>query len=572
MSRPGPSTGRQPLSFKTVPNRNKTQKWQQARQYNYDGDDWGGYDPYDEYGSGYDDPAAPTAIPQPQRYGSEPPQGAPLNRQTSFDRGIDSERRQFSGPPGYMQQERRGSPAMSNSSGSRPSADYERRARERNFTNPEQVPPPLNTRVSPGPSGGRFPPRKSSISSSPTGTPPPVPAPETMPAKTQSPLDKPLPFIRPSDIYRRMAEEKERERQSMDSSRPSLDSIQRDAQAASPPVRSTTDSPASSGLGRRPSLEPVVEHNEHERLPPSTLPSVVEQRASGEMQPDVSPDITRDVQTEPEYKPLSSLPAPSLGTSTFGEPEKTSKEASPVLPEVSRVSGFGMDFFNSNTDDAHPTADENEQTPTSPPHPHVDSTISRVMNAPVTTTSTSQDTAFSSLQATPTAGTASEAEDQLSNLPEHADKTQQSDLHHAPSNASQGFRSVVNTAFDRKDDSSVPPTPISRDNSQSASGSDGVSRSDTNSTSGISPIMSRVPSAATAQQRQQVPPIAEEPSSAHPPTQQTQPRPLSGQFSIARKPSLAGHSRNSSGETTKGIVQPGYRRSLDPPSHGSPAR
>ena len=147
----------------------------------------------------------------------------------------------------------------------------------------------------------------------------------------------------------------------------------------------------------------------------------------------------------------------------------------------------------------------------------------------------------------------------------------QTDLQHQPSS---GFRSVVHTAFDRKDAESIPPTPISREGSQSIGG---VTRSDTNSTSSISPIMSRVPSAATAQQKQeernaQVPPIAEEPTSSP-----TQSRSVSGTMAasrqISRKPS-PGHSRDVSAESVSfPNVQHGYRRSLDPPSNdNSPAR
>ncbi|KAG9711765.1 hypothetical protein KCU73_g17085, partial [Aureobasidium melanogenum] len=53
-------------SFKTNVNRSKTRKWAEAKNYSYDGDDWGGYDPYDEYGS-YDDkqdPPLPAASPR----------------------------------------------------------------------------------------------------------------------------------------------------------------------------------------------------------------------------------------------------------------------------------------------------------------------------------------------------------------------------------------------------------------------------------------------------------------------------------------------------------------------------
>jgi len=538
----------QPISFKTVPGRNRTQKWNQAKQYNYDGDEWGGFDPYDEYGGGYDEAADVPPVPAPQPpYTTEPTPGARVNRKNSFDAGAESERRQFSGPAGYAaaatSEERRGSPAMSSG---RPSTDFERRARERNFTNPEQVPPPLATRGATG-----FPPRKSSFHKSAVrNAAPAVPTPDTMPSPPAPQTDKPLPFIRPSDIYKRMAEEKERERQSQESSRPSMDSIQRDAAAAaadSPAIAAENATPSSAGPGRRPSLEPVVERGEPDALEKNRLSAVQEQRASKESSS--SPDARQPA----EYRPLSSLQQPE-----FGEPVPPAKEPSPQLPPVSRFSGFGNDFLHGSTEESYRTADGDEQTPTA--------------------------TKFSSQEATGVLGSmqpsliatrAPEGQDPAADILAER-QAAQAKLQHQPSTASQGFRSVVNTAFDRKDDNSIPPTPISRDNSQSQSGSSSVSRSDTTSTAGISPIMSKVPLLATTRQMQhdrhaQVPPIAEEPSSAHTPISS---RPVSGSFQIPRKPS-PGHSRNVSSETAKNIsvVQPGYRRSLDPPSSdNSPAR
>ncbi|KAK5112427.1 hypothetical protein LTR85_011536 [Meristemomyces frigidus] len=656
MSRPPGQQQQTPVSFKTVPGRNKTQKWQQAKTYNYDGDEWGGYDPYDEYGD-YDDTASPEP-PQPQY--AKPPQ-----RQNSFDAG--DEKRTFSS--GYGPDGRGISPAaVSSGSGGRPSGDYASQAapaaptgargsndygtspRGRNFTNPEQVPPPLNTRASPARSAGgtAFPPRKSSMSQASS------PAQEPTPADVTN-IDKPLPFIRPSDIYRRMAEEKERERQSMDSSRPSMDSIQRDL-ATSPPM-----SPTSASMDRARSLDPVAE--QHEREP-------VEQAQHASQAFERSPDrsVSSDMQQEAEYQPLS-----SLQPSTYGDPERNAKKGlSPVLPPVSRISGFGSDFLHGVTARDTTPDDEVSNNMHSPPAPvdqHVQSTIARVFNAPVEnpdpshvspTMSTfgqsapvatrrpySQDHAADVLaerqygapseatraphgrdpaaeilaerqygapvQATRASEGHDPAADNLAErqhstrmqatraqeghdpaadilaerqhaVPVHAigRQEQATDLQHQPSS---GFRSVVDTAFERPDDNSVPPTPISRDDSQSIGSGSGVSRSNTNSTAGISPIMSRVPSAATAQQRQQdrdaqVPPIAEEPSSARTPTQS---RPASGnylagsspQHQIPRKPSPSGHSRNVSSESGSGAAafQRGYRRSLDPPSHdNSPAR
>ncbi|KAI7182990.1 hypothetical protein KC363_g8477 [Hortaea werneckii] len=538
--------GNQPLSFKTVPGRNRTQKWTQAKTYNYDGDEWGGYDPYDEYGD-YDEQAASASQTQPAR-----PQ-----RQNSFDAG--DERRNFSA--GYVEHSRGMSPtaASTTSTGaSRPSTDhgaraaalaaagrssyeYDTRPRGRNFTNPEQVPPPLAMHSSPARSTGSgvsaqqaFPPRKSSISNSAhSGSP----APSARAAPAAKPdTDKPLPFVRPSDIYKRVPEERERERaNSMDSSRRSMDSNQREPSPAA--ISSPTSS--SMGAGRRPSLDPVAESRESRLMEEphmSSLPAVEERAASPAFAP------------QPEYKPLSSLRPGTDGT----EESQRKTSTGPLLPPVSRISGFGSDFIGGTSREP---SQESEAGQAGRDQDHVQSTISRVMQSPVEPT----------LQDNASAEASGASHD-----PEYAAETSDKDggaaaLQHQPSS---GFRSVVNTAFDRKDDNSVPATPLSRDNSGShySRGTDGLSRSNTDSTAGISPIMSRVPSAATAQQRPSV--IAEEPSTRTP----TQSRPASGTHEVARKPS-PGHTRDISNGSASSIVQPGYRRSLDPPSSGnSPAR
>lgn len=575
----GRSQQQQPMSFKTVPGRNRTQKWSQAKTYNYDGDEWGGYDPYDEYGS-YDEPTQPA----PQQTYAKP------QRHNSFDAG--DERRNFSS--GHAEPSRGMSPAaVSNASngpgrpsadyGSRPAAtttaertsnDFDPRTRGRHFTNPEQVPPPLSMRASPARSTGSsvaaqpaFPPRKSSISHSSHGDSP-APDARLSPAASAA-TDKPLPFIRPSDIYKRVPEERQKERASMDSSRPSMDSIQREASPAA------VSSPNSSSLGvRRPSLDPVAEARESRLMEPpqsSSLPAV-EERAS-----------VPDAQSLPEYMPLSSL------RQTSGDTEEAQRPTnlSPVLPPVSRISGFGSDFLQSTSRES-----SKEREMAYPSQSHVQSTISRVMNSPIENSTAGTSTAsqfgmpVEATRAPPGQDPASEilAERQYNTSIEATRAPKGSDpasdilaerdhgtpmeasLQHQPSS---GFRSVVNTAFDRKDDDSVPPTPISRDNSgsQYSRATDGLSRSNTDSTAGISPIMSRVPFAAVPGQSQ--PTIAEEPSSSRTPTQS---RPASGAHQIPRKPSPS-HDRNFSGGSSNSVVQPGYRRGLDPPSSGnSPAR
>ncbi|KAK4555263.1 hypothetical protein LTR86_007559 [Recurvomyces mirabilis] len=619
---PPPNQQQPPVSFKTVPGRNRTQKWQQAKTYNYDGDDWGGYDPYDEY-SGYDDEPPASANPNPAQI---PPQQQRQElrpqRQNSFDTG--DERRAFSGsqlhPSGSGIEGPRGvSPGSS--SGGRPSGDYARefvgmggagrgggdfhdpRSRDRNFTNPEQVPPPLNTRTSPArvpapasmsSPGQAFPPRKSSVSQGSSSSSPVVTATDSAPAAANV-LDKPLPFIRPADIYKRMAEEKERERQSMDSSRPSMDSVQREATS---PLARATDSPAPSLQQRN--LHPVVERDEvvdspaqaeKRELPQQlAMPVAEESRAHEQFQAPVSssmpePSPLRDVGAEPQYRPLASLQ--EHGMPTFGEPTagvaERVEDPSPQLPPVSRFSGFGSDFIHGSSAGeataAVPVraAEPNEhqgvtRSPissslSSPQDDHFQSTIMRVLTSPVEAVSSHPDS--------------HEPQAQHSSTLQHERTT---DLQHHPSTASTGLTSVVHTAFDHPHShTNLSPTMLSRDNSQS------MSRSDTTSTStgGISPIMAHVPApfSAAGQTRDNIPPsIAEEAT----PTQSRQtsgvhdylldPAPVAQRQSIPRKPS-PNHSRNASAEsygpaaTTAGIVQPGYRRSLDPPSSGSsPAR
>ncbi|KAK3674310.1 hypothetical protein LTR78_005779 [Recurvomyces mirabilis] len=622
--RPPPNQQQQPpVSFKTVPGRNRTQKWQQAKTYNYDGDDWGGYDPYDEY-SGYDDEPPASANPNPAQIPPQQQRQEPRpQRQNSFDTG--DERRAFSGsqlhPSGSGIEGPRGvSPGSS--SGGRPSGDYARefvgmggagrggvdfhdpRSRDRNFTNPEQVPPPLNTRTSPArvpaqasisSPGQAFPPRKSSVSQGSSSSSPVVAAADSAPA-TAKVLDKPLPFIRPADIYKRMAEEKERERQSMDSSRPSMDSVQREATS---PLARATDSPAPS-LQQQRNLHPVVERDEvveslphaaRRELPQSQpVPAVEESRAHEQLQAPVpssvpEPSPLRDVGTEPQYQPLASLQ--EYDVPTFGEPtadvaEKV-EDPSPRLPPVSRFSGFGSDFIHGSSagevtaptparaaepiEHQSATRSPISSSSSSPQDDHFQSTIMRVLTSPIEAVSSHPDSHEPQAQYSPTL--------------QHERTT---DLQHHPSTASTGLTSVVHTAFDHPHShTNLSPTDLSRDNSQS------MSRSDTTSTStgGISPIMAHVPApfSAAGQIRDNIPPsIAEEAT----PTQSRQtsgvhdylpdPAPMAQRQSIPRKPS-PNHSRNASAEsygpaaTAAGIVQPGYRRSLDPPSSGSsPAR
>ena len=539
MSHPSKNPSQQPISFKTVPGRNPTQKWTQAKTNNYDGDDWGGYDDYDEYGA-YEEPS-----------NVQQQAGPSLQRQSSFYRGVDTERRQFSSGTAIYEPEHLTSPS---GSGKETSQDVrspdETRRRMREFSNPGQVPQPLNTPRSPvTPGSVDRPPRKSSLVS---GSP--APDVRATPATTSPSVDKPLPFVRPSDIYKRMAEEQQKERQSMESGRPSMDTLSRET--GSPSMiqhtlhRKKSQESLPSSSGRRSSLDPVGEARELKSTSPDSSLPVVAERSTPAMtiaQPSVQPTNTS----------VGHLLRPS--------------DSSPRLPPVSRVSDFGSFLprdeeeerisatgLAASTAAAHAAAsalssESRDVTPTMPPHQS-----SEIRNQEPQLTDPAAEIAAERSTAAP-----------VEQLGRRGDEDP-SGLSHQPSS---GFRSVVHHAFDRQGENSVPASPISRDNTQSV-----VSRSDTNSTRSISPIMSRVPSAATAQQRQQereavVPSIAEETPlevAKSRPTQDSSAPPMSPRPNIMRKPTPS-HSRNVSSEIVG--FTPGYRRSMETPSpNNSPAR
>ncbi|CBX94832.1 predicted protein [Plenodomus lingam JN3] len=229
----------QPVNFKTNVNRAKTKKWVQAKKNAYDGDDWGGYDEYDEYGvnqepqhhtGGLQPGQRYHAQDQPSRSFTEPaPQAIlPKARRNSFEQG--EEQRAFSATiphPQYGAGSSLEDPQRLGDSRAH-KEDHEPQPQRQQETGPTATLPPLQTRISQvpndfnSPSNTQFPPRKSSISQVESPAASPIVSPRS---RTGSHSDKPLPFIRPADIYRRVEEERVRERASLDSSRPSLDSL-----------------------------------------------------------------------------------------------------------------------------------------------------------------------------------------------------------------------------------------------------------------------------------------------------------------------------------------------------------
>lgn len=592
-----------PISYRTNVNRQKTTKWANAKQVDYGGDDWGD----DEYDLP-PPPSKPTGLrqagqvlpPTPREeqpdnkktYGQLPAlpiAGGPRGRRNSFEE--DAERNfsnntirqpspaaptaataaptsgpatRFSqitgqpstrgpnGPPslsistqppptGLRKTSQASSPAVDSPhppvlqagpqpasaassipSGSfvspasdtrTPSSDYQAR---RDFS-PSAVPPPLSTRASPAPQteppiaapGARFPTRKSSLSQmtapnlsettnqaqDPATTPKPwttsrSASPGATSRSPTTPTGKALPFIRPADIYRRAEEE----RQSMESARPSMDSItgarSNDSEnSANPQIRERSSSDSLGGR-RRTSFEGDEVSDSGRKLTPMLEPVKERKSEYGFEGVNISEQMN---ETETASVDVPRQPR-ALEVNPIDAEEARRQSVSPKLPDLNRISGFGMDIF------ATSRIEEPEQP------------IAKPSQEPT-------------IQA-----------------------TEEISLHSHPS---VGFRSVVHQAFDRTDDSSVPPTPASRTGS-------GVRRSDSESTgtTGISPIMSRVPSSAmpnTQNRDFSTPSILEVVNEPDLPAQTETPLPPS-------QPAVRG-------------FKPGHRRDISTPSPGnSPAR
>ena len=318
----------------------------------------------------------------------------------------------------------------------------------RDFT-PSALPPPLQTRGSPSPQSTsdsqtsvRRPPRKDSLSQHGPANPPPMDhssfIPNQMDRDDDSPLreragsntSKPLPFVRPADIYRRMQEEKEKERQSQESSRPSMDVIMGQEAA---PVSAHADRSSVVSIGRGPlhrsSYEVLNDGDGTQRLKP-TLDPVKERKSEYGFEGFSVDDYAKGPQELPLTSTSDKMAIPAA---------QPSREAisTPMLPDVTRMSGFGESLLDTLRPEAPQLAETEESTKQLSPQ-------------------------------TP--------------KPESSN----TDLQHQPS---VGFRSVVNQAFDTQDDQ-IPPTPSSTADSI-------VGRSASGGTSVVSPInISRMPSAA----------------------------------------------------------------------------
>lgn len=358
----------QPSQYKVNVNRQKTRKWVEAKTQNYDGDDWGEID--DEFND-EDAPDTGSAGGR-QDYFNQPPQAQRPGRLTAGLRAISN-----SGPPTPGSGSAGSSPSLrpserialekqaaGNRSASGPPALHIQTPAKTPTQPPPQVAGPPGTM---GAAASPFPPRKSSMTSqdrpdlsNADARPPRTSSrPESPANATRSPASAtgPPKFIRPSDIYKRMEEEKEKERRSMESAgRPSLDSIG---------GRSSEDGGDATNGRRRPSFGRNDEGDANRSLRP--LDTVAERKSEygfdGLMinpaaPAPPNPEVWHQNQAESRN---ANVPEPSIpphpqpptlhhpqatnATESPAEPVKR-YSTSPKLPLLSRLSGFGGDFFS----------------------------------------------------------------------------------------------------------------------------------------------------------------------------------------------------------------------------------
>lgn len=361
-----------------------------------------------------------------------------LNRSNSYERG-DEQRAYLSGSqaPRTMvgtSENYEGEHPEGNDDAP-PALDYQK---QRNFS-PSVLPQPLYANPVPATdeTPRKFPARKSSLVA------------DEVPVEQESHSDKDsassgsddqqkpaaavasAPFIRPADIYKRMEAEREKERQSLDS--------QRSGSERSP--RPAIGGTRSSGRRSRSRSGSPSKARDHARvIQGDGLESVPAPRSAYESRKETAPTSAPAIGLSPNViNPILVTNDQSDGKATANTAQ-TAKRSS-FLPQVHRLSGFGDDLWSSADAD---TQGNDFKTP---------------------------------------------SDQKEASVPESRDVVigEQPSLEDKPS---VSYQAVVRQAFDRPDRSALQ-TPLS---AQESVDSHGVSRSNTDSTAGISPILSRMPS------------------------------------------------------------------------------
>ncbi|KAI2605427.1 uncharacterized protein GGS25DRAFT_429922 [Hypoxylon fragiforme] len=295
-----------PGAYKANVNRTKTRKWVEAKVQNYDGDDWG-----NEYEDEYDEFNESNQEPQPSAATLRPPQP-----------------RTFSQPQSTADPS-----AASGLTGTRNAQDVPPSLHVQTSVNPRTRPFETVSSAQSSSGSARFPLRQSSKTADDNLTP------SALRSGTRAELGSAAPpwlvqrensagsststsqLVRPSDIYRRVGEDREKERISMESSRPSMDSAQgRNSRSSSPSKVSRLVAEHNQGNGFGSHTNPDTSLSTKQSLAP------VEERVTANAETGALNDETKSFE--------GLVNPPRLSTS-------------PKLPDLTRLSGFGDDLFSS---------------------------------------------------------------------------------------------------------------------------------------------------------------------------------------------------------------------------------
>ncbi|GAP86625.1 hypothetical protein SAMD00023353_2001150 [Rosellinia necatrix] len=350
-------------SYKANVNRTKTRKWVEAKVQSYDGDDWGNdYDDYED-GDGEPEPPPPppptTRLMGPRQLG---PSGHQLPSSRTFSQPATSSLPSSSfgqlalrNPGGTLPLRVQTQPMPPHATESVPPA----------AASPRTSLPQGSKSAGPAPVLSKFPPRKSSMgqkdrpeidgkivskpdsqSGSSSGSRPLADQRSAFPRGAPTPESKTLSAMKPSDIYKKMSEENEKARPLMVPGQPSMDNAPGHTEAPSsldvshpPGEQFQQGSPEGHDApkfahAQNPTLAPVAEQKRD-----YGTDSVSMDARTGQLPAIHESSILNHKLSPSQGEPNDEVKADLVKTRRFS--------TSPQLPTLTRVSGFGDDFFSS---------------------------------------------------------------------------------------------------------------------------------------------------------------------------------------------------------------------------------
>lgn len=162
-----------------------------------------------------------------------------------------------------------------------------------------------------------------------------------------APTPKPLPFVRPADIYKRAEEQRERERRSTESSRPSLDSaVAHDPvdMSTSPGRRDMNDYNSSKQPSIVPSSRPRGPSFGREEIADPVWIGSAPLETVTERQSEYGFDNFDKSKIETGFRDPRSTG--DHANTSHGTQQPRKESTSPKIPDLPRMSGFGHDLFS----------------------------------------------------------------------------------------------------------------------------------------------------------------------------------------------------------------------------------